>query len=704
MVIDCPPSVQLHLEDVDRPLVITEGPIKADSAVSHGLVCIALLGVWSWKGTRGKVALPDWDSIALYGREVYVCFDSDVMTKPQVQQALVRLGAFLTRRGAEVAYVYLPESENGSKIGLDDWLAAGNSPETLFDLCDAEVRKPSLQMAPDQFLCSPPSDPLPNARMAVENLYQEGDHLVLRYWRGGFYGWDGTYWPENPKDELKADLYQLFENAVYQSDGELVPFAPTRHKVADLIDALQALLIIPEAVHPPAYVDGISPVDPAELLPVENGLLHIETRKLYDHDPRFFNHFSLPYEYNSSAKEPTQWLRFLRDLWPDDPDSISTLQEWFGYCISGDTSQHKILLLLGPIRAGKGTVGRILKALIGRRNFTGPTLASFATNFGLQDLVGKPVAIISDARLPRTEASVIVERLLSVSGEDTLTVDRKYRDHWTGKLPTRFTILTNELPRFWDASGAIASRFLVLRLVRSFYDVEDTRLTNKLLEELPGILNWSLEGLERLWQRGYFIQPKSAIDVVQEMADLASPVGAFLRDKCAIGAGWTISVDDLWRAWKEWCDDHGRKPGTRQVFGRDLRAQVPEISTVRPRDDDQRVRHYEGLRLLRDDEVDSSSVRDRNGVDRGPLRTTQPDDVSGPRPDQEPETATHQVSDSGPQWSAVHLIDEVADASVSHGTCGICRTRMMIVTAGQLHHPNCCPTGCECLTSAGGSP
>ena len=57
---------------------------------------------------------------------------------------------------------------------------------------------------------------------------------------------------------------------------------------------------------------------------------------------------------------------------------------------------------------------------------------------------------------------IAVERLLSISGEDTLTIDRKYRDPWTGRLPTRFMILTNELPRFTDSSGALASRFVDL--------------------------------------------------------------------------------------------------------------------------------------------------------------------------------------------------------------------------------------------------
>lgn len=101
MCVDVPPAARPSLGKPDRPLFITEGIRKADAAVSKGLCCIALLGVWNWRGTNedgGKVALPDWNYIALNDREVYVVFDSDVMLKPAVHQALARLKAFLESR------------------------------------------------------------------------------------------------------------------------------------------------------------------------------------------------------------------------------------------------------------------------------------------------------------------------------------------------------------------------------------------------------------------------------------------------------------------------------------------------------------------------------------------------------------------------------------------------------------------------------
>jgi len=145
MALDVPPAARNRLGNPSVPLFITEGIRKADSAVSKGLCCIDVLGIWNWRGSNeedGKVALPDWEYVALKGRKTYLCFDSDVMTKREVHQALVRLAAFLKRLGAEVLFVYLPPGPSGEKVGLDDYLAAGHEVEDLLSLASTELRKP----------------------------------------------------------------------------------------------------------------------------------------------------------------------------------------------------------------------------------------------------------------------------------------------------------------------------------------------------------------------------------------------------------------------------------------------------------------------------------------------------------------------------------------------------------------------------------
>ncbi|MBW2422401.1 MAG: DUF3854 domain-containing protein [Deltaproteobacteria bacterium] len=149
--IDVPPTVRDRLGDPSRELWITEGARKADAAVSHAVACIALLGVWGWRGTNafgGKAALGDWSSIALEGRHVYIAFDSDVTTKQSVAQALLGLVEFLQGRGAVAHIVQLQPGPKGEKVGLDDYLAGGGDVGALRESADTRsflenARKPT---------------------------------------------------------------------------------------------------------------------------------------------------------------------------------------------------------------------------------------------------------------------------------------------------------------------------------------------------------------------------------------------------------------------------------------------------------------------------------------------------------------------------------------------------------------------------------
>lgn len=143
MTLDVPPRARPLLGNPALPLFVTEGVKKADALASRGLCAVALLGVWNFRGTNeqgGKVALPEWESIALNERQVFVVFDSDVMLKAAVASALARLGDLLTVRGASVAYIYLPAGPSAEKTGVDDYLAAGHNVDDLLALATAERR------------------------------------------------------------------------------------------------------------------------------------------------------------------------------------------------------------------------------------------------------------------------------------------------------------------------------------------------------------------------------------------------------------------------------------------------------------------------------------------------------------------------------------------------------------------------------------
>jgi hypothetical protein len=150
---DLPPLIA----DPGVPLLITEGIRKADAAVSIGMCCVGLLGVWNWRGSNelgGKTTLADWESIALNGRRACIAFDSDVTEKREVHTAMGRLRAFLKSRGAMVQMIYLPAGEHGSKVGLDDYIAGAKAAGRS----DAQIREALLALARDE-LRKLPTDP-----------------------------------------------------------------------------------------------------------------------------------------------------------------------------------------------------------------------------------------------------------------------------------------------------------------------------------------------------------------------------------------------------------------------------------------------------------------------------------------------------------------------------------------------------------------
>lgn len=452
---------------------------------------------------------------------------------------------------------------------------------------------------------------------------------LLRFWRDEFFRYrEGAYRSVSDGDlracltqYVRAEFVRLNEAVSAMLDEEadgpdgddtkkkekkppaVIPV--TTRLVSDVLQALRGESLLPADVETPVWIEGATGPDPTGLIPLRNGILDLvaladgQTGYLLPPSPQFFSTTVAPFIFDPSAPAPREWLKFLRELWPDDPESIAALQEWFGLLLTPDTRYQKILFLLGPKRGGKGTILRVLRELVGPANVAGPTLGSLALNFGLWPLLGKSVAAISDARLSgRTDASVVTERLLSISGEDALTVDRKFREPLTVKLNTRVVILSNELPRLSDASGALSGRFILLRLTRSWFNKEDHLLLDRLLIELPGILLWAIEGWRRLRQRGRLVQPASGAELIQEMDDLSSPVGAFVRDRCVISPGERVEVNELYREWRAWCDQHGRKePGTEETFGRDLRAAVPSVGKARPRTEAGRAYFYTGLRV-----------------------------------------------------------------------------------------------------------
>lgn len=441
------------------------------------------------------------------------------------------------------------------------------------------------------------------AELYLDEHRMHGVPAIVR-WAGSWWRFGAGRFCLFDEEQFRANLWQVLdrvdvEELTKEGDLECVPLAVKGHLVSDVADALRSVVSSLQGPAPQWIDRTFRDPDPVHLVPCKNGILDLRERELLPMTARMFATTMVNAPWLKSPQPCPQWLNFLNQLWGDDTETIQTLQEMFGYLLTTDTSQQKIFALIGTMRSGKGTIARVLRALLGEEAVVNPTLSGIDERFGLAPLIGKSLAVFGDARIgAQTDQAKIVERLLSLSGEDALTIEMKFRDAVTVRLRTRVLLLSNNVPRLYDPSGALMSRFVVVRLRRSFLGREDTTLEGKLLTELPGIFQWAVAGWESLRARGRFLQPAASADTLEDLEAMSAPHLLFVREMCVVGPDQLVSVQDLYERWKTWCDASGREAGNRERFGVELKAAFPDITVVqRQRADGKRHRAYRGIGL-----------------------------------------------------------------------------------------------------------
>jgi len=312
------------------------------------------------------------------------------------------------------------------------------------------------------------------------------------------------------------------------------------------------------------------------------------TRGLLRHTPRFWSPNALDIAYDHRTKAP-RFKQFLEEIWPGDKNAQQCLLEMFGLCLTDVTKYQKLFMFVGPRRGGRGTIGRVLRGLIGADNYIGTSLKAFSEQFGMESFVGKKVAVFSDARLDgvlQRNLSTITERLLMITGEDEMHINRKNKKYWNGNLSTKVIIFSNELLRFQDESGALAGRCLTFRMQQSFFGREDENLTEKLLAERPGILNLAMDALDALRSRGKLLQSDSGLEMAERLGDLTSDVKVFVDECCDVGKDFQVRVGEIFFRWQDWCAAHNTRHGWgSNQFSEKLRSVLPTLTSGRPRKD-----------------------------------------------------------------------------------------------------------------------
>lgn len=433
--------------------------------------------------------------------------------------------------------------------------------------------------------------------MARHYMKDMGD--VIRRWQQGWYVWNGAHYVERSKEGFAGEVRKWLRGniACVDKQSNVFPLEPTTKVVNEVLAAVMSMDTIYEG-----DVDAWIGSGP-RVIPFADGLMELESRKMLPSSSKYFSMWAIP---SGGADTTVEWEKFLNSVWGDDPDSIDVLQEVMGYLVSGDTRLQKIPVIVGPTRSGKGTIGNVVLAMMGK-GATGLGLTTLSERFGLEKLIGKSVAVMGEAdSISRDRAGLVTERLKSISGGDMVSIDRKGVSVVSIAMKTRFLILSNMMPALPDPSGALASRYVVLRMTESFLDREDPELLGRLLGELPGIIRWSLEGYDRLTARGHFEMAESGRDEANELKRESSHILDFVAERAVVGPEHSSEVNDVYAEWREYCTEMGREhPGTKNTFGAQLRAAVPKLKRKRLRGaDGKRAYYYEGIRLKAPSELD----------------------------------------------------------------------------------------------------
>lgn len=414
-------------------------------------------------------------------------------------------------------------------------------------------------------------------------------------------------------DELKSMVWRALEGRTYihrGKDGEEErPLFLDTKTSANVREAMIHLTLEPGVESLPFWRHRREgDPDPHDLLPLANGLLHWRTGELIERTPRFVSTGCSGVAHDPAA-ETFMWDLFLDEIFDGDGEQVELLHEVMGCILTGQSKYQKIFQMFGPPRSGKGTVGRMLVELLGVTSVASPKIRQIADGgFGLSSLIGKTAAIVGDARLDRgRQTSALTELLLTTSGGDLQTIQRKHRDDYIGYLPVQWLLMSNEPVLMHDLTGTVATRMVMMETRRSFLGQEDVDVfVRDLLPEAPGVLNRCLAGARRLAERGRFRVPSSIRGRQAEILRDASTVAAFASECLVKDPNAMTPKKDVYAAYESYCLGHGRIGTDANIFWRDLRSsgKFRDDMVKRVRSGGERVQAVDGLRV----ELDVASL------------------------------------------------------------------------------------------------
>jgi len=344
------------------------------------------------------------------------------------------------------------------------------------------------------------------------------------------------------KDDIKSEMW-LYNEGVYIPQGKsfvrefsrkILEQAYNTHLSNNIIAKIEADTFIE---HDEFFNSNI-----IEEVPLINGILNVRTRELTSHTPNkiFFN--KLPITYDETKDCPNVHNHFKSIL--KDEESINVMMEIFGYLLLKEYKIEKAFMFVGYGRNGKSKTIELMKRFIGADNCSSlPLKALHEESFSLSELFGRMANLASDLSKTDLKETGIIKSLI---GRDTIQAKRKYLRDLNFVNYAKMVFAANELPKIYDTTDGFWTKWVLLEFPYKFvtqqtYDKSTNQEMLKIMnpdimedlikpKELSGLLNFALDGLDRLIRDKDFSYSKSVTDVKDMWIRKSDSFTAFCYD------------------------------------------------------------------------------------------------------------------------------------------------------------------------------
>jgi P4 family phage/plasmid primase-like protien len=411
-------------------------------------------------------------------------------------------------------------------------------------------------------------DPMPAARRFISQHGMQQGELALRFSRDECFLYDGKAYRVLPEDELRSRIIGDLDKYVSHLSRALVSMIRA---------CIAAETLVPAITEPPCWLDD-GP-QRRNYVAVENGLLDVdaylagEPNALRPHSPLWFSRVCLPYSFDPAAT-CQRWVQFLDRVFAADAERIALAQEWAGLSVIPDTSFQRFLMCEGPGGNGKSVFIAAIEALVGLENCSHVPLEAFGGRFQLNQTLGKLLNIAAEVG----ELDKLAEGFLkSFTSGDRMQFERKHKDPIEAIPTARLVLATNNPPRFSDRSDGIWRRLLMLPFHVTITAEERVLGMDKPSwwheqGELPGMLNWALEGLRRLREQGRFTESDACKKSAEAYRRESNPAGMFLSEHYVadLSGSGDVVTSELFAEYRQWCEANGYRSLAAGMFGKEI--------------------------------------------------------------------------------------------------------------------------------------